>query len=84
MKVPDNFNSWHAPLRGAYRKGYEAAMKGEHVCPYKDKRKEDGRLTWSRAFISAWRDGWDAARSADPINTFYRDRENSGYAALAK
>jgi ribosome modulation factor len=27
-------------------------------CPYKDKRKPDGRLTFSRAWRNAWVDGW--------------------------
>lgn len=47
-------------LRGAYRKGLTAGLAGDPVaaCPYKDKRKWDGRLTWSRAFETAWRDGW--------------------------
>lgn len=47
-------------LRAAYLKGLTAGLAGdsESACPYKDKRKWDGRLTWSRSFRSAWRDGW--------------------------
>ena len=49
-------------LRGAYLKGLRARLAGEPcVDPYQDKRKWDGRLTWSRAFSSAWRDGWQDA-----------------------
>lgn len=47
-------------LHGAYRKGLAAGEAGEPVtaCPYRDQRKLDGRLTWSRAFVRAWVDGW--------------------------
>jgi ribosome modulation factor len=51
------------PLKSAYLKGLSAALAGEPItaCPYQDKRKLDGRLTWSRAFQTAWRDGWEHA-----------------------
>ena len=44
----------------AYEKGKDARKNGRPIedCPYKDKRKDDGRLTWSRAFIRAWMEGW--------------------------
>ena len=73
-------------MRGAYRKGYEAAAAGKTAgaCPYEDKRKDCGRLTWSRAFRAAWHDGWDAARQADPLSAYYADRANSGLAAMAQ
>lgn len=47
-------------LDGAFRKGQEAfrAGDGPNDCPYQDKRKADGRLTWSRAFRTAWREGF--------------------------
>lgn len=47
-------------LIGAYNKGVKAKQEGKKLsdCPYKDKRKEDGRLTWSRAYIKAWEDGY--------------------------
>ena len=77
-------------MRGAYRKGYEAAIAGlcASECPYQDKRKDCGRLTWSRAFRAAWHDGWlagehqrnESARRA--IDEYYKDRNNSGQAAL--
>jgi hypothetical protein len=48
-------------MRGAYKKGAMAAQEGLPLtaCPYLDKRKPDGRLSWSRAFRTAWRDGWN-------------------------
>lgn len=51
-------------LEGAVRKGREAFLAGEPIgaCPYKDVRKKNGRLTWSRAFAKAWCDGWEAAK----------------------
>jgi len=60
MIKPRGFERWNRAMQGAYRKGYEAARDGRSIeaCPYKDKRKGCGRLTWSRAFTAAWRDGW--------------------------
>jgi ribosome modulation factor len=51
-------------LDGAYLKGLMAGLADEPVesCPYEDKRKQSGRLTWSRAFRTAWGDGWKFAR----------------------
>lgn len=51
------------PLDGAYLKGLAAGVAGEpsEACPYEDKRKPCGRLTWSRAFRTAWGDGWKSA-----------------------
>lgn len=65
MKTPANFQQWNPAMRGAYRKGYEACGAGLAItaCPYRDKRKLDGRLTWSRAFAAAWREGFYAAAS---------------------
>lgn len=47
-------------LIGAIRKGIAAREAGlsERACPYEDKRKLDGRLTFSRAFRHAWLDGF--------------------------
>lgn len=47
-------------LRTAYMKGYNAAKNGESkdVCPYDDLRTDRGTITFSRAFIQAWKDGW--------------------------
>jgi len=52
-------------LDGAYRKGLAAHVAGEPLsaCPYRDKRKWNGKLSWSRAFINAWCDGWEHAKS---------------------
>lgn len=64
MKKPRNFDKWSPALRGAYHKGYDAGISGEpeSACPYDDKRKNSGRLTWSRSFIAAWHDGWKHGR----------------------
>ncbi|WP_369805313.1 Rmf/CrpP family protein [Acidithiobacillus ferriphilus] len=50
-------------MAGAFKKGADAHQNGQSItdCPYKDKRKEDGRLTFSRAFVRAWHDGWQWA-----------------------
>lgn len=63
IPAPSGFDSWNRSLQGAYRKGVLAGLDGKTMqdCPYKDKRKHDGRLSWSRSFITAWLDGlWHA------------------------
>lgn len=47
-------------MQGVYKKGRKAFSDGLDItqCPYKDRRKADGRLSWSRAFIRVWQDGW--------------------------
>lgn len=47
----------------AERKGREAFLAGKAYrdCPYEDKRTWRGAVTWSRAFRTAWFDGFDAA-----------------------
>lgn len=44
----------------AERDGYDAGLDGlpASCCPYQDTRKADGRLTFSRAFLRAWNEGW--------------------------
>lgn len=86
MKEPEGFSSWNPAMRGAYRKGYEAANagKGPGTCPYDDKRKDCGRITWSRAFRAAWHDGWNDARQHDPLTAYLADRASSGFATLSK
>ena len=77
MNLPRNFESWNPAMRGAYLKGAKAAENRQPLsaCPYKDKRKACGRLTWSRAFQAAWRDGWnDWKAQQDPITQYYEDR----------
>jgi ribosome modulation factor len=61
-------------MRGAYAKGYKAAEAGlaPADCPYQDKRKDCGRLTWSRSFIAAWRDGFEAYKQ-QLITAYYQD-----------
>lgn len=63
MIKPVGFDNWNPALRGAYTKGWHAAKGGlpRTACPYDDKRKLDGRLTWGRAFRSAWMDAWTTA-----------------------
>jgi len=48
------------PFEPARRKGREAFLAGrrEEDCPYRDRRKEDGRLTFSRAWRLAWLEGF--------------------------
>lgn len=50
-------------LWSARMKGLDAGLAGEPIesCPYQDKRKLDGRITFSRAFRRAWFDGWNEA-----------------------
>ena len=71
-RAPRPFPVWRdgrvcysAAWRGAFRRGYLAFIAGETLadCPYADKRNESGRLTWSRAFQTAWTDGWRYART---------------------
>ena len=49
---------------GAEEKGRQAARDGLPItaCPYKDKRKPSGKLSWSRAYRNAWRMGWQTER----------------------
>lgn len=58
--TPHHFDQWNRALRGAYTKGFRHAQHGgsQVDCPYRDKRKRAGQLTWSRAFINAWNDGY--------------------------
>lgn len=86
VNLPSNFQSWNPAMRGAYLKGAKAAEAGETLakCPYDDKRKADGRLSWSRAFIAAWRDGWNDWRAQNPIAANYNDKRSGGLAALAR
>lgn len=67
MNLPNGFDKWNRALQGAYRKGYLAYTLGINLsdCPYADKRKDSGRLTWSRAFRTAWGDGWSDAKLED-------------------
>lgn len=57
---PGHYDNWNRAHRGAFMKGYRAFIAGEEItnCPYLDKRKDGNKLTWSRSFDAAWRDGW--------------------------
>lgn len=63
-RYPNRFNEWNRAHRGAYKKGVAAFHAGAQYrdCPYEDKRKPSGLLSWSRAFINSWREGWLDAR----------------------
>ncbi len=60
MVLPHDAYRWNRAILGSFKKGVLAHQAGETIdaCPYDDKRKPDGRLSWSRSFIAAWRDGW--------------------------
>lgn len=52
-------------LFGAYKKGYESgkAWKPRSACPYVDRRDiYRNSVTFSRAFIHAWVEGWEDGR----------------------
>lgn len=52
-------------MRGAFIKGVSAFFSGanESECPYDDIRKPSGKLSWSRAFINSWLDGFEYAKN---------------------
>lgn len=53
----------------AVNRGRQAYFDGLSIddCPYPDKRKSDGRITWSRAYRNAWRDGWLGAKADSAV-----------------
>ncbi len=61
---PRGFFAWNRALRGAFERGERDHREGAGLdaCPYQDKRKSGGGLTWSRAYQTAWRDGYAFAR----------------------
>ncbi len=71
MVKPEGFDNWNPAMRGAFKKGYEAFKAGQPrtANPYDDKRKDCGRLTWSRSFIACWDDGWAWAEKQSKIKT---------------
>lgn len=54
-----------SPFQTATEKGRLAAIEGHPITanPYKDCRKHDGRLTFSRARRNAWLDGYRMGQS---------------------
>lgn len=58
--LPQDIYRWNKAHRGVFIKGIKAFRAGTSLddCPYVDKRKASGSLTWSRAIIGCWRDGW--------------------------
>lgn len=71
LRRPAGFYRWNRSLQGAFKRGERAALAGESAnnCPYSDARKANGQLTWSRAFRSAWRDGFQWAQPTRVANT---------------
>jgi len=62
-------------LAGAFRKGVKAFREGDPstACPYPDKRggRTGNNITWSRAFQTAWHEGYKAAKEISAaLNTF--------------
>lgn len=72
VELPHNFDKWNPAMRGAYLKGAAAFAAGKEIsdCPYKDKRKPSGGLSWSRAFIRAWEDGFRDRQAQNTSNHF--------------
>ncbi len=48
------------PFLAAYERGRRARAAGEPVsaCPYRDRRRADGGITWARGWRIAWLRGW--------------------------
>ena len=57
-------NGKHPQLRSAWRKGFACALDGgsRSECPYEDRRNDLGHVTFSRAYIHAWNEGFDDGR----------------------
>ena len=68
LEKPRGYFSWNRALRGAFDRGQRDAAAGRSPkdCPYNDARKDDGRLTWSRGFRTAWFDGYAYTPKVDP------------------
>lgn len=67
MALPPNFEKWAPGFRKAWFDGNRTALAPSATladCPYEDKRNTGGRITWSRAYIRAWCDGFEAFRAA--------------------
>jgi hypothetical protein len=62
------------PFDTARELGRCAAAEGRPTtaCPYRDFRKNDGRLTFSRAWRNAWFEGYRAFASRGKIPCDYR------------
>jgi hypothetical protein len=71
IELPFDAYRWNKAHRGAVKRGMRDHLAGVpfDACPYGDLRKDCGRLTWSRAFIACWRDGWRWAKKHKEINT---------------
>jgi hypothetical protein len=76
--APWGFEAWNRALRGAYVKGWRAHMAGDSpgAYPYRDSRTSRGAITWSRSFIRAWLDGWDAAERLVKASSHNRGHEH--------
>jgi hypothetical protein len=60
LNLPEDSYKWNKAMLGSFKKGILAHQEGKKLsdCPYKDKRVDSGRLSWSRSFIRAWQDGF--------------------------
>lgn len=54
-------------ITGAKRKGWEACRDGKpkSANPYSDERTHTGSVTFSRAFLRAWNEGWAEGEGCD-------------------
>lgn len=54
-KLPHDSYRWNKAMLGSFKNGIAAHQAGFSIesCPYVDRRKPDGRLSWSRSFIAA-------------------------------
>ncbi len=70
---PDSYR-WNRAIRGAFQKGITAHQSGQPIgaCPYGDVRKPDGRMSWSRSFIAAWREGGAGPPKGEPSDACFR------------
>lgn len=59
------WGAMNRPLDSAWAKGYQAARDGlpASSCPYTDKRGRRGQVTFARAFMHRWQEGWNEGRA---------------------
>lgn len=70
MRLPDDAARWNRARRGAFKRGvmdFHAGKSAAFDCPYKDKRTAKGAVTFSRAYVNAWHDGFSWAQSGEDI-----------------
>lgn len=69
VSTPPGFDRWNPSMRSAYANGFRAGSRGDAAStnPYQDRRQGSGRLTWSRAFRKAWREGWEQGHAVSEV-----------------